>query len=229
MNQGMVNTVIAAIVGGVVGAGVVFFADTGSKVDFANLELEKLTVAHLAITSEATLLNGEGNTTVALRDGSVMAENLVVAHRLAGHQMQGHVFVANRFFCTPDNVFNTPINNWRFFAEIGASPEVGGEIVVRSAGGPALVDRATSGGAFLRAGFDTESQPQIVALQNLTGSVLPISQDLSPQQRQMLATANQQRGVMPQGQGFDGQANPVMPNFGREVPGSTATPGMGIQ
>jgi len=51
MSQGMVNTVMSAIVGGVVGAGVVFFAgNTGNKTDLKNAEMQELKVAKLTIT-----------------------------------------------------------------------------------------------------------------------------------------------------------------------------------
>ena len=223
MNQGMINTVIGAIVGGIVGAGVVFFAGTGSKVDLANLEVGNLKVATLTITEHAELHNAEGIPVLALRDGSLMAENVIFARKLVGTQLQGHAIVANRVFTTPDNLFTTPMEQWRFFAEIGASAEAGGELVVRSAGGPAVVNQPTRGGALLRAGFDTEHQPQIIGLQNFNRSVLPISNNLSAQQMAMLSGAiNPQGMMMPQGQGFDGTGSPVQHGFNSDLLPTTA-------
>jgi len=225
MNQGMVNSIIAAVVGGVVGACVVFFAGTSGKdnrpeLDLANLEVANLKVASLTITDQAVLLNKEGIPEVALREGSIFAENVVIAKKLVGQQVQGHAIVANRVFTTPDDLIRVPMEQWRFFAEIGASNDAGGEIVIRNSNGAAVVNRATVGGALIRLGFDTESYPQIVALQNASGSVLPISPDLSEAQKQMVMTARANpQGAMPQG------AAPNNPATGFNS--QTATPAYG--
>jgi len=209
--QGMVNSVMSAIIGGVIGAGVVFFAGTGNNVDLDDLKVANLTVETLTITGHAELVNeidGEMIPVLALRDGSLMAENVIFARKLVGTQLQGHAIVANRLFTTPDNLFTTPMEQWRFYAEIGSSIEAGGELVVRSAAGPALVNRPTLGGALLRVGFDTENQPQMLGLSNFDRSEMRVSQTLSAQQRAMIASANPQ-GMIPQGS-FDGsQTTPI--------------------
>jgi len=196
MNQGMANTVVSAIVGGIVGAGVVFFA--GGKVDLKNVELEELKVAKLTITEQASLLNKEGNPEVMIREGSILAENVILGKKMIAQQMQGHAIVTNRLLATPDNLLNVPMENWRFYAEIGASLESGGEIVVRNLQGPAMINKPISGGAFLRMGYDPEQRPQMFALHNATRSPLGISQELSETQRQMISTAMANpQGVMP--------------------------------
>ena len=222
MKQGMTNTVIAAIVGGIVGAGVVFFAGGNSKVDLTNVELESLKVANLTISNQATLLNQEGQPELAIRDGSILANNVIVAKKLVGQQLQGHAIVANRVFTTPDDLMATPMQNWRFFAELGSSVEAGGELVVRSAAGFASVDQPTSGGALLRAGFDTDSRPQMVAIHNVSRSVMPLNFDLSAEQKQMVS------GTMPQNPGtFNGTAttpvNTYNPSADTLIPPSTAS------
>ena len=211
MNQGMVNTVIGAVVGGIIGAGVVFFAGTGNTTHFKNLTVDNLTITEQA--QLVTEVDGEQIPMLVIRDGSLMAENVIFARKLVGTQLQGHAIVANRVFTTPDNLFTTPMEQWRFFAEIGASSDAGGEIVVRSAAGPAVVNQATRMGALLRMGFDTENQPQIFGMQNVDRSILRVSDTLSAQQRAMLQ-ANTQGMMAPENfnspvqQGFN---NDLMP------------------
>ena len=204
MNQGMMNTVVSAIVGGVVGASVVFFAGGSGKMDLKDVSMENLRVAKLTITDEAVLvakIDDKEVPVVGLKEGNIFADNVVIAKKFVGRQLQGHAIVANRVFTTPDDLMTVPMEQWKFFAEIGSSSEHGGEIVVRSAQGAAMVGKPTTGGAMLRAGFDTESNPQIVALQNLTRNVLNVSNDLSTGQKQLLN--NPQQSVMPPG-AFDG-------------------------
>jgi len=190
MNQGMMNTVVSAIVGGVVGAGVVFFAagkDTSG--DLKDLSIANLKVESLTITNQATLLNKEGKEEVVLKEGSVLAENVILAKKFIGRQFQGHAMVANRVFTTPDDLIATPMEQWRFFAELGSSIDAGGELVVRSANGPASVNRPTNSGTLLRMGYSPEAQPQIWALNNPDRRVIPVSSELSDKQRQLLSSA----------------------------------------
>jgi len=200
MNQGMMNTVISAIVGGIVGAGVVFFAGNTNDKDLKNLKIQELEVAKLTITDHATLLNKEGNPEVVIKEGSLLAENVVLGKKMIARQIQGHAIVGNRVFTTPDDLIATPMENWRFFAEIGSSLEAGGEIVVRSAQGAATVNRPTNNGALFRMGYDPEHRPQMLALHNVNRSPMEINYGLSELQKQMLmstAAANPQ-AMMPQ-------------------------------
>ena len=218
MNQGMMNMVVSAIVGGIVGAGVVFFA--GNK-DMKNLELEDLRVANLTITKQARLLNAEGNPELFIHDGSVLAEKVILGNKLVGQQLQAHAMVANRFFATPDNLVHTPMEQWRFYAEIGASTEAGGEIVVRDVRGPASVGKATTTGALIRTGFTPEGFPQTLAIHNANRSALPITQDLSEQQRQILSTAAASSVMAPPSPSGAFNSNAAAPIGGPTI----ATPG----
>lgn len=224
MNQGMMNTVVSAIVGGVIGAGVVFFA-SGSKVGMKDLELENLKVAKLTITEMATLLNAEGNPELFIRDGSVLAEKVILGNKLVGQQVQGHAVVANRLFATPDNLVTTPMDQWKFYAEIGASLDAGGEVVVRSLGGAATVGKPTTAGALLRTGFTPEGLPQTLAIQNANRSPMQITHEFSEQQRQMLSSTAANPATMmppPQPGAFNGATAPV------NSP-TIATPGVNVQ
>ena len=210
MNQGMMNTVVAAIVGGVVGAGVVFFA-SGNKADMKNLELESLKVANLAITNEAVQLNADGKVELFIKDGSVVAEKVIVGNKLMGQQLQGHAFVANRIFVSPDDLAKTPMNEWTFFAEIGASNTTGGEIIVRSFDGPALVGRATERGALMRMGFMPEGGAQVFAFRNYDRIPVPVSLDVSETQRRELSGNTTMPGAVlpPPSNGFGGESTPI--------------------
>ena len=208
MNQGM-STVVSAVVGGIVGAAVVFFA--GGKGDTKNLNVENLKVSKLTVTDQAALLNKEGKEEVVIKEGSVFAENLVLGRKFIGTQFQGHAMVANRVYATPDNLFTTPMEQWRFYAELGASKDAGGEMVVRSIAGPALVNRPTTDGALFRMGFDTESRPQILGISNPDRSPVPINYELSDRQRQQIMSAAAGGGAQAQG-GFD--SNTSMPLTG---------------
>ena len=224
MNQGMMNTVISAIVGGIVGAGVVFFV-SGNKMDMNSLEIEDLRVANLTLTNQAVLLSAEGNPELFIRDGSILAEKVILGNKLVGQQLQAHAMVANRFFATPDNLVHTPMEQWRFFAEIGASTDAGGEIVVRDINGPASVGRPTTTGALLRTGFTPEGFPQMLAIHNVNRSPMEITQNLSERQRQMLNTA---AGVMPPTGSFDsGAAAPIHSTPIQGGPAVAQPPGVG--
>ena len=195
MNQGMVNTVIGAVVGGIIGAGVVFFAGNSSKAHYENMTVGDLTVT--GMVQLVTEVDGEQIPMLVLRDGSLMAENVIFARKLVGTQLQGHAIVANRLFTTPDNLFTTPMEQWRFFAEIGASSDAGGELVIRSAAGPAMVNHPTRMGSLIRVGFDTENGPQIFGMRNVDRSILGISNTFSDQQRAMLqANMQHMQGMM---------------------------------
>jgi len=222
MNQGMVSTIIGAVVGGIVGAGVVFFAGSGSKIDLANLEVGNLKVASVIITEQAALLNKEGAPEVILKEGSILAENVILAKKFVGKQFQGHAIVANRLFTTPDDLIATPMEKWRFYAEIGSSAEAGGEIVVRSSAGPASVNTATNNGALIRVGFDTESQPQIIGLQNFNRSIMQIRNDLSDQQRQMLTAGQTAQPNIPGGTSYNSP-------MGTQLPGGETIPSVATQ
>lgn len=216
MSQGMMNTVVSAIVGGIVGAGVVFFAGgtgnkTDNKTDLANttsLELAELKVDKLTITEHAAVLNKEGNPEVILKDGSVLVENVILAKKMIARQLQAHAMVANRVFATPDNLMEVPMEQWKFYAELGASTDAGGEIVVRSANGPASVGKPINAGSLFRMGYDPEYRPQMLALNNPNRAPMNINYELTESQKQLMnaAMANPQ-GVMPQAANFNSPAS----------------------
>jgi hypothetical protein len=204
MRNGVPGHLVSAVIGGVIGAAVVLFVaeqktPVFSLAETAHAQFEQnivpnppngkfrdLEVENLIVTTQIQLRNKEGNPELFIRDGSVIAEKVILGNKLIGQQIQGHAIVGNRIFATPDNLVTTPQESWRFFAELGATLEVGGEIVVRNAAGAAVVGKQTTDGVVARMGFDTESRPQILALQNSDHRVLLINFDLSEEQKNLL-------------------------------------------
>ena len=194
----------SSLIGGIVGAAVVLFATGHMSAVFPTMgiahaqyvpggpasppsgKFKELEVEKLIITGRAEFRNEEGAPVVVITDGSIKSENTITARKLVGTQIQSHAIVGNRVFVTPDNLFTTPMEQWRFFTEIGSSAEFGGEVIVRNAGGAAVVNRPTWEGALLRTGFDTENQPQIISVQNSDRNLLPINFDMTERQREMI-------------------------------------------
>ncbi|MDR1924215.1 MAG: hypothetical protein LBQ66_07565 [Planctomycetaceae bacterium] len=168
----LVNTIISALVGGVVGAAVVFFVTGKTKFD-------TLEVRDLKITEQATLLSADKKQpNVLIKDGSVLVDNFLVGKRVVGAQLQGHVFVANRMLTTPDNVMSNANVEWKFYTEIGSTTERGGEVIVRSAAGAIAgqkLDKLPTDGWFFRTGYDDKNRPDISFIQNLTKEVMPVA------------------------------------------------------
>ena len=226
MNQGMMmNTIVAAVVGGAIGACVVFFAaPKAAENPTPNLEgltletltLKNLQVASVTITNQAALLNAEGGAGVVIKDGCVLAEKVVLGNKLIGKQVQGHAMVANRMFTTPDDLIQVPMDRWKFYTEIGSSQDSGGEVLVRSLTGPGLVNQVTTGGALFRMGFTPESGPQMLAFRNQDRSPMNVSWDWSELQKQQLSSnANQTMGA---NQSFDS------PDLNRSIQQATPDP-----
>jgi len=195
---------ISALIGGVVGA-VVVLVVTGQKPAIPSLgetvyaqaerpdmpttpngKFRTLEVENLIITERATLLDKEGRQEVIIQDGSVIAEKAILGQKLVGQQIQGHAVVVNRMYATPDNLVATRMEQWRFYAEIGASLDTGGEIVLRSIAGHSMVGKPTNEGVVFRMGYNPEQQPQMLAIQNSDRTMIPISFELSEEQKRML-------------------------------------------
>jgi hypothetical protein len=178
MSDKIVSSLFSALIGGIVGACVVFFLSGKTKFD-------SLEVGSLKITKQATLLNAEGKDDVVIKEGSVLANNVILGKKFIGTQYQGHVFVGNRIFTSPDDLVGTPMEKWKFFTELGSSEEMGGELIVRSPHGANVVGQPLNTGALFRVGFDKGNDaPQLFARSNENGGVLhiPFIRPTQPQQ-----------------------------------------------
>ncbi len=167
MRETLTHTITSAFVGAIVGALAVFFL-TGRE------KFESLEVKNLTISGQARILDKSRKEGIILTDGSVLASNMVLGKNFVGTQFQGQVFVGNRLFTSPDDLVATPMEQWRFFTEIGSSVDSGGEMILRSPNGPNVVGKPVSSGVMLRAGFDKEDNPQMFARQNRSGARLPV-------------------------------------------------------
>ncbi|MDR2171877.1 MAG: hypothetical protein LBP59_17165 [Planctomycetaceae bacterium] len=170
--KALVNSVVSALIGGIVGASVIFFAPAKSKFD-------KIEVRELNITEQATLLSADKKKSeVVIKNGSVLVANVLGGVRLVGNQVQGHIFIANRMLTSPDNLVLNNNTQWRFFTEIGSSVERGGEIIVRSATGAISGNRLdnipVNGWAF-RAGYADGERPDLSFTSNLTKEIMPVA------------------------------------------------------
>ena len=168
MNEKLMNSVVSALVGGVVGAAVVFFV--GGKTKFESLEIGDLTIKR-----SATFLNAEGREDVVIREGSVLANNVILGKKFIGTQYQGHVFIGNRIFTSPDDLMAKPMDQWRFFTEMGSTLDAGGEMIVRSIDGANVVGQEARRGVILRAGFNQESSPELFARALANGVTFPVA------------------------------------------------------
>ncbi|MGL4595429.1 MAG: hypothetical protein ACRCUY_11950 [Thermoguttaceae bacterium] len=167
MNEKLTNSVISAIVGGLVGAAVVFFAAGKTKYD-------ALEVGELKITKMATLFDQEGKEDVVIKEGSVLANNVVLGKKFIGTQFQGHIFVGNRMMTSPDDLMTTPMTNWKFQTEIGASQQDGGEMIIRSPKGSYVAGQPVNDGLFFRAGFDKDDKLMVFARANPDGVIAQV-------------------------------------------------------
>jgi len=174
MGEKLTNLVIAALVGGIVGLiGGVIGGSSGSAA--GKTKMDELEVGVLKITKEAALFNAEGKPDVVLRDGSILANNVVFGKKFMATQLQGHVIVANRMYTTPYDLMTKPMNEWRFFTELGCSTKTGGELIVRSPNGANMVGRQTNNGFLFRTGFDENDGPQLFVRSNNNGSIVPMA------------------------------------------------------
>ncbi|MDR1269950.1 MAG: hypothetical protein LBK82_10525 [Planctomycetaceae bacterium] len=164
MSDKIVSSLFSALIGGIVGACVVFFMSGKTKFD-------TLEVGSLKITKQATLLNAEGKDDVVIKEGSVLANNVILGKKFIGTQYQGHVFVGNRIFTSPDDLVGTPMEKWKFFTEIGSSEEFGGELIVRSPHGANVVGQPVNEGFLIRTGFLKDDTPQLFVRSNQNGGM----------------------------------------------------------
>lgn len=190
MSDKIVSSLFSALIGGIVGACVVFFMSGKTKFD-------SLEVGSLKITGQATLFNvKEGKEDVVIKDGSVLANNVVLGKKFIGQQYQGHVFVGNRIFTSPDNLVETPMEQWKFFTEIGSSEKMGGELIVRSPHGANVVGQPVNTGTLFRIGFDENNDsPRAFARSNEDGGILHVG-FLAPRQAQPGIVNPQENGAV---------------------------------
>ncbi|MGL4942862.1 MAG: hypothetical protein ACRC46_06700 [Thermoguttaceae bacterium] len=189
MKDQITTSIVSALVGGAVAA-IAIFAVKGNESKFDTLE-----VGSLKVTKDFTMHPDKAEAPlVVIKDGGTVTSGALIANHLMANQVSGSVLVANRLFTTPDNLANTPMNQWRFFTEMGASPTAGGELIVRSPQGAFIAGNpAVENGQFVRVGFDANDLVQVFAANNATKQIAPIA----VQQPQQAAAATDQTSATP--------------------------------
>ncbi|MDR3110651.1 MAG: hypothetical protein LBU65_13365 [Planctomycetaceae bacterium] len=167
MREKIINSVISAIVGGIT-AFIVMWWCTPKTVHINSLEVGTLNVTEqLSMRS-----NSVGNDEILMKSGSIILQNKVVASQFLGTQVSASVLVGNRIYTSPDNLFATPMNDWKFFTELGSDPLNGGELLVRSPKGGNSVHAKIEDGIFIRMGFDSTDKVTFYAQHN--ASTIPL-------------------------------------------------------
>ena len=129
MKSGSLNTIIAAAVGGVVGAVVAFACGAFSAKGLPET-IDKLKVGQLIVTEKMELReDGKDNFSLLIQNGGLLASTRVIATQFCGHTV-----TANAVLTTPDNPVN-PLDQCEIFTEMASSKAEGGLLTVRSPDG----------------------------------------------------------------------------------------------
>ena len=129
MKSGTLNTIIAAVVGGVVGAVVAFACGAFSTTGLPET-IDKLKVGELIVSEKMMLWqDGDEDASLLIQNGGVLAKT-----RLIATQICGNTVTANAVLTTPDNPLN-PLNECEIFTELASSKAEGGMLTVRSPNG----------------------------------------------------------------------------------------------
>jgi len=167
MKSGWFNTVISAIVGGVVGAVVVFTCGGGSS-SFPG-SVDKLKVGELIVSDKMMLwTEGAEDASLLIQNGGILAKTRVIAQQLCGNAV-----LANCVLTTPDNVLNK-LEECVIFTEMGSSPVEGGMLTVRSPNGGNVLARqegVTTGLAYTVT-YDNQGRPVNILRSNDSGKQL---------------------------------------------------------
>ena len=134
MKSGSLNTIIAAAVGGVVGAVVAFacgaFLRPELPASVIPEKIDKLKVGELIVSEKMMLWeDGKADASLLIQNGGVLASTRVIAQQVCGNAM-----LANCVLTTPDNPIN-PLDKCEIFTELGSSKTEGGLLTVRSPDG----------------------------------------------------------------------------------------------
>jgi|GEM_PF-5202476 len=147
MKEKIILVVLAAIVGGVVGAGAVLYFPQKSQVVTS---LDELNVKKLKISDTLFLWpEGKDDADLIMTQGGILARTRIIATQICGN-----LLVGNAVFTTPDNP-QLQVDQCRIFTEMGSNPNTGGAFVVRSPNGAHVLSQGVSPNGFsYNVGFD---------------------------------------------------------------------------
>jgi hypothetical protein len=167
MKSGLFNTIVAAIVGGVVGAVVVYACGAFSTSGLPE-KIDKLKVGELNNTEKMMLWeDGKDNWNLLIQNGGLLASTRVIAQQVCGNAM-----LANCVLTTPDNPTN-PLEQCEIFTEMGSSKTEGGLLTVRSPdGGNVLANQGVSTGSAYTVTYESSGAPVCLFRKNDDGKRL---------------------------------------------------------
>ena len=156
MKSGMINTVLAAVVGGIVGA-VVTIVVGGS---FFQPEIpdsfDKLKVGELIVSDKMLYWeDGKDDADLLIQKGGILSKTRILAPQLSCNTIQ-----ANCVLTTPDH-YTTRLEECEIFTEMGSSKAEGGMLTVRSHDGGNVLTRPSgipTGWAYTIS-YDNQSNP----------------------------------------------------------------------
>ena len=134
MKSGWMNTIMAAVVGGIVGGVVAYLCMAFSPSSISQSafpeSVEKLKVGELIVSDKMLLWkDGDEDASLLIQNGGMLAKTRIIAQQLCGNAV-----LANCVLTTPDDTRNQ-LENCHIFTEMGSSPTEGGMLTVRSPGG----------------------------------------------------------------------------------------------
>ena len=173
MKSGTLNTVISAVVGGVVGAVVAFacgaFSAKGVSESAIPETIDKLKVRELIVSDKMMLWeDGKEDASLLMQNGGILAKTRVIATQFCGNTV-----TANALLTTPDNPLK-PLQECEFYTEMASSKNEGGMLTVRSPDGGNILGNPNgiqSGTAFTIT-YDPQSNPVCFFRKNDTGERL---------------------------------------------------------
>ncbi|MDR1959419.1 MAG: hypothetical protein LBQ54_10335 [Planctomycetaceae bacterium] len=163
MGEKIFLSIIAAVVGGVVGAAATMFLPQKSAGELAG-NLDELTVKKLKVSDTLYLWpEGKDDPDLVMTNGGVLARTRIIATQLCGNILMG-----NAVFTTPDNP-QTQVDQCRIYTEMGSNPKTGGALVVRSPSGPNVLSQgvAQSGHSY-NVGYDEKDGLWGYAMDNVS-------------------------------------------------------------
>ena len=156
MKSGMINTVFAAVVGGIVGAVVTMVVGSSFFRSEIPDSFEKLKVGELIVSEKMMLWeDGQNDASLLIQNGGMLAKTRVIATQLSSNTV-----LANCVLTTPDHPASR-LDECEIFTEMGSSKAEGGMLTVRSHDGGNVLTREggiPSGWAYTIS-YDNQANP----------------------------------------------------------------------
>ena len=156
------NTVVSAIVGGIVGALVAIVCGSFmAPKSFDKLKVGELTVSDKMVLQE----DGKDAPSLLMQSGGILATTRVIATQVCGNAV-----IANCVLTTPDHP-TTPLDQCEIFTEMGSSKAEGGLLTVRSPdGGNVIANQGIAKGSAFMITYEPDGRPVCLIRSNVDGA-----------------------------------------------------------